>query len=1171
MARRVVIELAVNDDGTASVKRFADGLEHSVEKGSRAAQRSLDQMHAKMGQTIDGLARRAAQLTTIFGGIGAAMTVKGGLDFGMAFEHQMSGVKAVANASGVEFGKLISTARQLGPTLGFSAVEAGSAMENLALAGFTNNQIYKLLPGTMALARAGAIGLADAATIASDTLRGMGLSADEFGRVADVISYGASYSNAEISDLGQSMKYVGSVAAAIGMPIEEVTAGLAVLANQGIRADMAGTGLRRILSVMMGNLEEGEKGLKAYNLRLFDAHGKFVGLTEAVLQFQKAGISAQEIMEAFGERGGPTMLRLMQAGADEVARFQKNMEKATGTTQQMAETRMDNLSGDVSKLVNAGRELALVFYEQASPHLREFAKDATEALKAVAEFAKTPGVIKGVADGTKLLVITLTGAAAIKFAQTVVGWTTALWSYNAATIAAAANTANLAKEEAVALTGFAKLNVTAGGFTKTLAGIGAFTAGWALGRTISEVTGLDAALQNLFSHTKAVRESQQQSVNMTLEFYERVKNKFGNIGNVPGVPSDEDLAKFQQLKARLDDVTASYRFWNERGGLPGGGDTPEEEFDRFRIKLEAGLQTFSDLYHESIKLRRDFPKIWTEACAGTNDFYTRVRFAQELVEQQRKSMEAEAKKQEEIAARKKASSEEEVKSQKTAADEMRKILAGYGIYTEQAANDFVAKWGRMTAAAKAEHIKIADLVSAYKKELLDYAKGVEAAGGKIAKALEEPVRSAREEDAAIQAARKSADEWATGMRLVDQATGVSIDSIGELAATFDALEKEVGRNKAIDILKDKILSVFKGATLRGWDLGPFWESLHAGAVAASSDSKTINRALETIQAGMENIGRTTPEGFVDFIEGMDALVASSQQAGISMSDVFLANHDAIIQMTEAAIRSGIDIPDAWSAIYEAAKKFEDSQPLIEWAKSAQESWSQIAVSSLEAFSMMIGETAVGLTDLGESATRLLQQVGAQAISMLVQMGLKRLILSLFASKASAAEGAAALASGLAQVYVNSFASAAAIPVTGWAMAPGIASANLAAATAGATGAAAAGAGIGAGMTLAQSMTLGAVPFADGGLVSRPTFALIGERWKEEAVVPLEGEGARKVARAIGADKQGTVNHYEIHQHFHGDNWSNSGISDDLAEVVALAIGTLVKTGRIGPLPTEVRG
>lgn len=49
----------------------------------------------------------------------------------------------------------------------------------------------------------------------------------------------------------------------------------------------------------------------------------------------------------------------------------------------------------------------------------------------------------------------------------------------------------------------------------------------------------------------------------------------------------------------------------------------------------------------------------------------------------------------------------------------------------------------MTAAAKAEHIKIADLVSAYKKELLDYAKGVEAAGGKIAKALEEPVRSAR--------------------------------------------------------------------------------------------------------------------------------------------------------------------------------------------------------------------------------------------------------------------------------------------------------------------------------------------------------------------------------------------------------------------------------------------
>lgn len=98
-------------------------------------------------------------------------------------------------------------------------------------------------------------------------------------------------------------------------------------------------------------------------------------------------------------------------------------------------------------------------------------------------------------------------------------------------------------------------------------------------------------------------------------------------------------------------------------------------------------------------------------------------------------------------------------------------------------------------------------------------------------------------------------------------------------------------------------------------------------------------------------------------------------------------------------------------------------------------------------------------------------------------------MSMIFGAASAREASTQLASGLSQVYTNSFASAAAIPVVGWAMAPGVASANAAIAAGGAAAAMAAGAGIGAGVNVAGAR-------ADGGPVGMGQTYLVGERGPE---------------------------------------------------------------------------
>ena len=114
-------------------------------------------------------------------GIGAA-AVKVASDF----EAGMSEVQALTGATGTEFEALSNQAKELGKTTMFSATQSANAMSELASAGFTTTEIMDAMPGLLDLAASGNIDLAEAANIASSTLRGFGLEASQSSHVSDV-------------------------------------------------------------------------------------------------------------------------------------------------------------------------------------------------------------------------------------------------------------------------------------------------------------------------------------------------------------------------------------------------------------------------------------------------------------------------------------------------------------------------------------------------------------------------------------------------------------------------------------------------------------------------------------------------------------------------------------------------------------------------------------------------------------------------------------------------------------------------------------------------------------------------------------------------------------------------------------------------------------------------
>ena len=188
-----------------------------------------------------GISKIGSAATKGLAAAGAALGGMAGyaLKVGVDFEAAMSRVAGISGATGEELEKLKDKAKELGASTKFSATEAAEAMENLASAGFTTNEILDAVPGLMDLAAAAGEDLANSADIAASTLRGFGLEASEAGHVADVLAENANRTNAAVADTGEAMKYIAPVANAMGLSMEVTAAAVGLLANKPTAAEVS--------------------------------------------------------------------------------------------------------------------------------------------------------------------------------------------------------------------------------------------------------------------------------------------------------------------------------------------------------------------------------------------------------------------------------------------------------------------------------------------------------------------------------------------------------------------------------------------------------------------------------------------------------------------------------------------------------------------------------------------------------------------------------------------------------------------------------------------------------------------------------------------------------------------------------------------------------------------
>jgi len=366
------------------------------------------------------------------------------------FDSAMSEVKAISGATGTDFEQLRDKAKEMGAKTKFSASEAAEAMKYMAMAGWKTEDMLEGIEGIMNLAAASGENLGSTSDIVTDALTAFGLSASDSAHFSDVLAAASNNANTNVSMLGESFKYVAPVAGALGYSVEDTSVALGLMANSGIKASQAGTALRTTLTNMAKPTDDMLYAMNALGVSLTDEEGNMKSLMDIMEDlrsgFKGGQISQEEYEESAdrltkqwesgklsnkdyakalnqlriqlhgtteaeqaelaamlaGKEGMSGLLAIVNASDEDFQKLSDSIYAADGTAQDMADTMLDNLGGQLTILKSTLEGVAISFGDILMPAIEKI-------VDKIQEFAEW---LNGLSDEEKEQIVKIAGIVA---------------------------------------------------------------------------------------------------------------------------------------------------------------------------------------------------------------------------------------------------------------------------------------------------------------------------------------------------------------------------------------------------------------------------------------------------------------------------------------------------------------------------------------------------------------------------------------------------------------------------------------------------------------------------------------------------------------------------------------------------------------------------------------
>jgi TP901 family phage tail tape measure protein len=366
----------------------------------------VKQRGQKIGEGVKKTGQALADNGGTIAATGAAMVAPLALpvNTAMDFEAAMSKVKAITNSTDADMARLTATARELGASTQFSASEAAAAMSYLGMAGWKTEQIIAGMPGLLDLAAASGEDLARVADIVSDDLTAFKMPAEQAAHMADVMAAASTNANTNVSMMGETFKYAGAIAGSLGYSLEDVAAAAGLMANAGIKSEMAGTALRSIMTRMIKPPKEAANALAQLGVSATNADGTvkpfreqmialrnaMKGLTDAQKAEMANSIAGQEAMSGF--------LAVVNASDADFVKMTNAVDNSNGAASKMAKTMNDNAKGALKAFKSAIEEIEIIVGNAFLDTLKDATKGVTSFVQEFGKFAKEhPKLVGGIA------------------------------------------------------------------------------------------------------------------------------------------------------------------------------------------------------------------------------------------------------------------------------------------------------------------------------------------------------------------------------------------------------------------------------------------------------------------------------------------------------------------------------------------------------------------------------------------------------------------------------------------------------------------------------------------------------------------------------------------------------------------------------------------------------
>lgn len=361
--------LEAKDKITPVLQTIGSGLKNFGSRAWNVTLKAVDYATAPIRGVINLLKNPILQAGAVLGvSVGLADTINTYKDF----EAAMSQVQAISGSTQSDLTRLTAKAKEMGATTKFTAAESAEAFNYMAMAGWNAEQIMGGIEGILNLAAASGEDLGTTSDIVTDALTAFGLKASDATHFSDVLAQASSSANTDVGMMGETFKYVASMAGSLSYSIEDVALMTGLMANSGIKSTQAGTALNSVLTRLATNSSGAADAIAALGVNFYDSAGNARPLgtvmgelreaTKGMNQEQKSSL-ANTVAGMEAQKG---LLAILNASEEDYNKLADAISNADGASKRMSDTMMDNLSGDITLFQSAVDGLKISLGERMS-------------------------------------------------------------------------------------------------------------------------------------------------------------------------------------------------------------------------------------------------------------------------------------------------------------------------------------------------------------------------------------------------------------------------------------------------------------------------------------------------------------------------------------------------------------------------------------------------------------------------------------------------------------------------------------------------------------------------------------------------------------------------------------------------------------------------------------